>query len=269
MVARLGSGECEATLRRLDRRDPASTTLKAIRYVAGRSGPFWWDERIAHGLRNGAGLFPVTPDMLDRFGDRMLADIAEVDVLGVWLDGEERLQRFMPRARTVNLRDLEPYYHSDPWSSVLAGKTVMVVHPFAQSIERQYGRRQRLFADPRILPEFELKTLRAVQSIAGNQPDYRDWFSALDAMCDQLSAAAFDVAIIGAGAYGFPLAAHVKRLGRQAVHLGGATQILFGIRGRRWDELPFFASLFNEHWVRPAAGESPEGYQNVEGGCYW
>ena len=77
------------------------------------------------------------------------------------------------------------------------------------------------------------------------------------------------MAIIGAGAYGLPLAAHVKRLGKKAVHLGGATQILFGIRGKRWDEMPFFQKLYNEHWVRPLPSEVPKDYQRVEGGCYW
>jgi hypothetical protein len=37
------------------------------------------------------------------------------------------------------------------------------------------------------------------------------------------------------------------------VHLGGATQRLFGIRGKRWDERPFFQNLYNEHWTRPLA----------------
>jgi len=269
MIARIGSGELEVTLRRLERLDPAPAAVKALRYVAGRTGPWWWDARLAHGMGLGAGLFPVTPEMLSRFADRMLADLREVDVLGTWLDGEARLRPFLPDARIVNLADLEPYYRRDPWSAALAGRTVMVVHPFTESIRRQYARRERLFVDPRVLPAFELKTMPAVQSIAGNRTDFRDWFAALDFMCERLSRETFDVAIIGAGAYGLPLAAHVKRIGRQAVHLGGPTQILFGIRGRRWDAMPFFAALANEHWVRPSAGETPAGHEDVEGGCYW
>lgn len=41
----------------------------------------------------------------------------------------------------------------------------------------------------------------------------------------------FDTAIIGCGAYGMPLAAQIKNAGRQAIHLGGAVQLLFGIKG--------------------------------------
>ena len=269
MVARMGSGELEVTLRRFERLDPAGAVTKAVRYVAGETGPWWWDARVAHGMQQGAGLFPVTPETLARFADRMLADLREVDVLGAWLDGEARLRPLLRGARIAKLADLEPYYHRDPWSAALAGRTVMVVHPFAESIRRQYERREHLFADPRVLPAFDLKTMPAVQSIAGSRTEHRDWFAALDFMCNRLSAERFDVAIIGAGAYGFPLAAHVKRMGRQAVHLGGPTQILFGIRGKRWDEMPFFAALANEYWVRPSAGETPTGHAAIEGGCYW
>jgi hypothetical protein len=88
-------------------------------------------------------------------------------------------------------------------------------------------------------------------------------------MEEQIGQADFDIAIIGCGAYGFPLAAHVKRMGKKAVHLGGATQILFGIRGKRWDSLPAIAQLMNEHWVRPHFSEIPPGGDAVEDGCYW
>jgi hypothetical protein len=62
----------------------------------------------------------------------------------------------------------------------------------------------------------------------------------------------FDVAIIGCGAYGFPLAAHLKRLGKKAIYMGGATQLLFGIKGKRWDNYRLISNFFNEHWVRPS-----------------
>lgn len=142
---------------------------------------------------------------------------------------------------------------------------MLVVHPFKDSIQRQYDRRQSLFNNPDVLPEFDLKVIRAVQSAAGESPEYRDWFEALDSMCEAIRGTDFDVALIGAGAYGMPLGAFVKRLGKQAFHLGGITQLLFGIKGRRWDD----CGLYNEHWVRPLPGEVPKLATRVEGGCYW
>ena len=58
----------------------------------------------------------------------------------------------------------------------------------------------------------------------------------------------YDVCLIGCGAYGFPLAAHVKHKGKQAIHLGGTLQLLFGIKGNRWfDPNSFLYPKFNPH----------------------
>ncbi|MGA1369100.1 MAG: hypothetical protein ACO394_11355, partial [Blastocatellia bacterium] len=119
------------------------------------------------------------------------------------------------------------------------------------------------------LPKFELILLPAVQSIAGSRTKYSTWFEALDDMSERIEQINFDVAIIGAGAYGMPLAAFVKSLGKKAIHLGGATQILFGIKGARWDQRPEYSQLYNEFWSRPDSSEIPSNYQRVENGCYW
>ena len=126
--------------------------------------------------------------------------------------------------------------YQQPWTAQLQGKRVLVIHPFAKTIESQYANhRARLFADPTVLPEFELKTLLPPQTIAGNADGYASWFDALAQTCERIGRESYDVALIGAGAYGLPIAAFVKSEGRQAVHLGGATQLLFGIKGRRWE----------------------------------
>ena len=74
---------------------------------------------------------------------------------------------------------------------------------------------------------------------------------------------------VGAGAYGLPLAYHAKKLGKKAIQLGGPTQILFGIKGKRWDDHDVISKLYNSYWVRPSADETPSNYKAVEEGCYW
>ena len=51
--------------------------------------------------------------------------------------------------------------------------------------------------------------------------------------------------------------------------MGGATQLLFGIMGSRWDTDPFISKLYNEYWVRPDQSETPKNADVVENGCYW
>ena len=36
-----------------------------------------------------------------------------------------------------------------------------------------------------------------------------------------------------------------------AVQMSGATQLLFGIKGKRWDTHPIISKLYNEAWGPP------------------
>jgi hypothetical protein len=269
MAARLGRVEleCLLTVEAIHRRAPFAR--KVIDFVIGHAEAAWWQGPTRTSMSRNAGFYPAEPAYLERFWARMLHDMPEVDVLGSWLPGEKHFSHVLGSVTTVPLRDLEPYYHADPWTTALEGRTVLVVHPFSETIEAQYARRLDLFADHRVLPEFDLRTLKAVQSLGDGDRRFSDWFDALSWMEDAIAAAEFEIAVVGCGAYGFPLAAHVKRLGRKAVHLGGATQILFGIKGRRWDDHPTISRLYNEYWVRPRDEERPPAYLDVEGGCYW
>jgi hypothetical protein len=269
MICRIGSNELKATLNYLDIINNNGFLSKSIKYIRNDMGPFWWDEEIKIFMRNGAGFFPAKDTYLQRFSRLMLNDLKNIDILGSWLCGEFRLVSFFSKAKIVRLTDLEPYYHINPWSEALEGKKVLVIHPFEETIRRQYEKHHILFNDPRVLPKFELKTLEAVQSIAANKTVFSNWFDALAWMCNRISGIDFDIAIIGAGAYGLSLASFVKSIGKKGVHMGGATQILFGIKGKRWDELPFFRKLYNENWVRPLPSETPDNFQIVESGCYW
>ena len=164
---------------------------------------------------------------------------------------------------------IEPYYHENPWSDVLRNKKVLIIHPFVETIREQYKKRSQLFRNEKILPHFELLTLKAVNSICGTKTGFGTRFEALDYMCGEIRKIDFDIAIIGAGAYGPALAVFVKQIGKKAIHMGGATQILFGIKGARWDQMEIISKLYNEQWVRPSDKERPEGFNKVEEGCYW
>lgn len=221
-----------------------------------------------------AGFFPASDRTLDRFSTEFLHAVSHVDVMAVWFNRNEHriVRQYCPSASLVELSCLEAMRFRAPWTATLAGKVVLVIHPFARTIESQYrAARRELFANPDVLPEFELKTIRSVQSIAGNTEGFGSWFDALHTMYDRIDAEQFDIAIVGAGAYGLPLAAFVKSLGKQAIHMGGATQILFGIKGRRWESeyRDSIGKLINEHWVRPLPEETPERAEIVEGGAYW
>lgn len=226
---------------------------------------------IKTAMHRNAGFFPADDNYLLQFGHLLWNSSKHVDVFGVWYNLLEDyvIHQTCPNAELVELEGLEPYRSFNPWSRALKGKKVLVVHPFKDSIEHQYKVRDFLFENPNVLPEFELITYKAVQTNAGGTCNYPTWFDALDKMFDDIKQIDFDIAIVGCGAYGLPLAAKIKEIGKQAIHLAGATQILFGIRGARWDVRPEMQKYFNEYWIRPSDSERPKDAQSVEGACYW
>lgn len=222
-------------------------------------------------IQNLSGVFPTDDAALARFCELYTGCAQAADLLALWDVGAERqVIRGCRGTVFTRLRALEPYYHAQPWSAALAGRRVLVVHPFADTIRAQYARREQLFSGTDILPEFaSLTVVQAVQGLGGQETGYASWFDALEAMQAEIAAADFETAVIGAGAYGLPLAAFCKSIGRQAVQMSGATQLLFGIKGRRWDSHPELSKLYNEAWVRPGRQETIANKDVVEGGSYW
>ena len=231
-----------------------------------------YSAKLKRDMSLNAGFFPTDDESLDAFAEEYGNATADLDILGVWYNPYEDLvvRELCPRARLVPLHSLEPYYFDSPWSKALEGKRVLVIHPFAASIEESFHEsRARLFENPAVLPLFDLFTLKAVQSNGGAYSGFASWFDALESMKKRMSSLDFDVCIVGAGAYGLPLAHHAKSLGKQAIHMGGASQVLFGIIGRRWEEHDFIKKLINSAWRRPSAAETPPDAHLVENGCYW
>jgi hypothetical protein len=253
-----------------------ATELLCLRYYLENRGKKKKDysEKLGYSMSNLSGFFPADNENFDAFSELYLKELKQIDVMGVWFNHYEDVicNTYSKDAELVELGCLEPFHFTKPWSAGLAGRKVLVVHPFAETIQKQYdGKRRHLFTDPDVLPDFELKTVKAVQSIAGTQVSFATWFDAFHHMCDQIAKIDFDICIIGAGAYGLPLASFAKKLGKQAIHMGGGTQLLFGIKGKRWEKdiADSTAKLFNEHWARPTVSETPVNKDRVEEGCYW
>lgn len=270
MIARFGSVELVCLLNYVGVKSPKSNLID---FIKGKSQPWWWDDSVLSPMHNNAGFFPTSIDKVEQFCELMFQDIQEVDILGSWLPNEMYFENEIQDRTKINLELLNPYFSKIPWTNALENKKVLVVHPFAKTIEQQYKKRELIFPN-NLLPKFELRTVRAVQSIGGEKTEFNDWFEALDSMKADIDKEDYDICLIGCGAYGFPLAAHVKRMGKKSFHIGGSLQLLFGIRGKRWENENYndvynYSKLMNEHWVKPDEDEKPQNASKVEGACYW
>lgn len=214
-----------------------------------------------------SGFFPKDKKLLKKFREQYFEDSKQIDILAIW-NYKNQFNRKKKWLRNFpNIKYLIPLGSvggiGNSWLKELKNKKILVIHPFKKTIEKQMKKRKKLG----ILPKLKnLEVIQAVQTIAGNKdPKFKDWFEALDYMKKEIDKKDFDIALIGCGAYGLPLAAHVKSLDKQAIHLGGSLQLLFGIKGKRWEEY----KIFTKHWIYPLEEDTPQNIKKVEGGCYW
>ncbi len=252
-----------------------------VKYKRFESDPDQFFKSISEGhelelLYINTGVFPKRQDIVVRWADVYLEALAKTDLLAVWHNTGERelVAERAPQATLTGIEALEPYYHKAPWTQALEGRRVTVVTPFADSISHQharYGGKDLFPDDPTVLPDFELRVVRSPFSAGLQPPVHPDWHTALEDLQEQIAATELDVCLVGAGAWSVPLCAFVREnLQRPAVHLGGALQILFGIRGKRWEQgHEFFDRLFTDKWIRPLTHERPRRNWKQDGGAYW
>lgn len=219
---------------------------------------------------NNAGFFPNDKEALWKWCKMESDACKDLDLLGVmyFLNEEWIVRNLCSQARLMPNGGLASASHG--WASVLEGLKVLVVHPFTDTIRKQYeNHREDIFPRTNALPQFDLKCVKAVQTIADQEDSrFKTWFDALDYMTDEIAKEDFDVALIGCGAYGFQLASRVKRMGKIAVHMGSTVQTLFGIKGSRWNS-QYSHKMYNDAWVYPSEAETPKGFEKVENGAYW
>ncbi len=265
MAARLGRSEIRFLSKVLVRSEMSRLEIFVHRMIEGTdliwAGKDSWFFTQFGGSVDRAKLF------LSLYRDAMTM----VDVLGSWSPGESIFADELGRSSLDDIGALEPYKHSDPWSQYLSGMRVLVVHPFTHSIKSQFeNSREKLFEATNVLPAFHLITLCPFMEGIRDPAEGQDLITQFEIIREEMFSKEFDVAIIGAGPNGFLLASEVKSAGKVAIHLGGATQLLFGIRGMRWEKKGNSENLFNQFWVRPSPSETPPltGI-TYDGGAYW
>lgn len=213
---------------------------------------------------------------LDDFSGSYVQSILASDVLayGQFAPGALGIMRTLSDiGRPITHFDsLEPWVCMEnnipPWTLTLEGKKVLVIHPFVQSIARQYGNRQKITGVKEFLPDFSLSLVAPPMTHAGEKSN-KGWNEHLQELIGRVVDQDFDVALIGAGAYGLPVGKAIKDSGRQALHLGGITQLLFGVTGNRWASHSQLGKYADDTWTRPSDKERPHGHTSVERGAYW
>jgi len=251
-------------------------------FFSGISDPYpyhFWKKRKKFqehwGMFYGAGFFPKNINLMPDFAQEMIEACKQIDMIAVW---KQKYEDFLIEEyckedmTTCALLTLGTHCNPDnSWTRALKGKKVLVVHPYKETILSQYEKREKLFKNSELLPEMDLMVMKSVQTIAGERDSrFKNWFEALDYMHQETRKYDYEIAVVGCGAYGFPLAARMKKDGKKVIHLGGVTQCMFGIMGNRWKDDRELLDVINpEYWVRPSLDETPKNPDIIEHSCYW
>lgn len=195
------------------------------------------------------------------------------DLCGVWSNiimEEHELKKLPEQVVLTDIDFFTKYDYEGCWIQQLKGRKVLIVSPFVDTMREQYKKRQLLHKSPDVLPEFEMHTVKAVWWYDGGRDKrFQSWNDALYYMLGQCMKQDFDIALISCGTLSAPLAVKLKDKGKQAIQVGGMLQVLFGIKGKRWDEYP---GLYNNYWVKLPEDTkvgNTDVLDHVEGGAYW
>ena len=188
------------------------------------------------------------------------------------------IKQWKSEAIQVPLRSLEPYYvePENQWTHFLFGQKVSVVSCFTDTASKQVKKIKDIWGPLGVLPEdvdWQWVQTGHPPSVANGSNEWpshvQDSLEAIEYVVSEVVRQGSRFALIGCGGIGMPIARKLMERGVIAIVLGGAIQVLFGIKGSRWENHSVISKFWNEHWVWPSQEETPRKSSKVEGGCYW
>ena len=237
-------------------------------------------------LERNAGVFPSSMDSIQKWVSATKEAFQSADILATgWyapiIKREQTLlDNWSYKGSHIVLRGLEPYY-SNPdlrWTNILQGQKVCVVSSFTKSMAAQVKKGEAVVwpdAYGSIWPSAKwswVNTGYAPSMSLGRatwEDDPASWEEAVAHVVGQVMNTGARIVLIGCGGLGMIIAGELKRRGKICIVMGGAIQVLFGIKGGRWKNHSFISKLWNEEWVYPSVEETPGAAWAVENSCYW
>ena len=245
-----------------------------------------YPESIRKRMELHAGIFPANKISLDRWVFMMIESIRSTDVIVAgWykpLEVQENilLDNINKIAPRIPLRSLEPYYvePAKRWTHLLKGHTVAVVNAFSETAMKQVNKKEEIWPlhTESLLPD-DVKWIsiptgyapELAQGVAEWPSDVQSWDVAVNYVVKKVRESGARIALIGCGGLGMIIGSELKKYGIISVVLGGALQVLFGIKGNRWASHSVIQHFWNDAWVYPDAKETPAGASRIENACYW
>ena len=273
----------------------ADEISKAIQYalenddgcLIGRNGTIEIEQMIFSNkfnravLEKNAGIFPS--EIYGKWLNKSTEATRASDVLATgWYEPLKDVEQvFLSglkcKAKQIPLRSLEPYYVplKTRWIALLSGQTISVISCFTETMKKQVLQLDKVWPNKIFPSDIRWNWIQTGHppSVAQGKNEWPSQITnsieAVDWIVSEVVRQGSRFALIGCGGIGMLVALELKKRGIIAIVLGGAIQVLFGIKGSRWKNHPIISKFWNDFWVNPSEAEKPNGAHNVEGGCYW
>lgn len=227
-----------------------------------------------HGLKH-EGIFPADAEFYLQFNEFYVAQVRALDAVGLYLNDWD-----MPFEKALvdlyNLQNKFMHYvdlHPDRanpardencYLPAFRDKKILIVCPFARVLaeratrdifENVWAKIGKRWFLPAQVDAFEIPYGFA----ATTHTRYANALEMYAEIVSEIERRDFDVALIGAGGLAIPIAAHIKRMNKIALDLGGHLQIVFGVLGSKWKRLEDWRAVyFNDAWIDMPARYRPQ-----------
>jgi|LauGreDrversion4_2_1035121.scaffolds.fasta_scaffold03667_5 hypothetical protein len=231
------------------------------------------------------GIFPTDISFLHEFAQFYTKNVQQIDILGLFqADQEEKIIKenelnalFIPYQFTEPDRSI-PSSEYNCYLRSFEGKKILFISPFADLLKSRANKDTfeavwlnigKKWFCPSEVNAYEIPY--SYSNSFKTHEQYTNSMHLFDSICTNIGEMDFDIAFIGAGALGLPIASHLKNQGKIAISLGGHLQVLFGIGGGRWSKDEFWTNNYiNEHWIEMPKKYHPENKSILtDNGAYW
>jgi hypothetical protein len=240
-----------------------TTELRCYLHVNG----IVFDRSIRRRLEENSGIFPRSWHSLLTFANLIENCLLDTDFLVTFrLDYEYKLkEKLKASAHILPPKSLEPYFYpGEGWWHELSDKRVLFVNSAASEIISRVNEEtlSKVWPNETGLESIIPKKMFAVDTPYGwdkeTRQQYKTYLRLFENLKRQIEKIDFDIALIGCGGYGFPLAHWIRKSGKPAIHLGGVIQLWAGFAGKRHRTSIPWKHYINEHWAPFPESKAPK-----------
>ena len=106
LICRFGSVELSAVLATYNNQT-YNLLNNSIAFIQGKRFFFWLSPYIVDNMIINAGFFPEDKKLLFKYGNLVLSDLPQIDILGSWINFEHYIAHLLANSIIIPLKDLE------------------------------------------------------------------------------------------------------------------------------------------------------------------